>query len=112
MPTVRMREHLHELPVRNLAGQRTLRLLESRGNDPIDATSRSTARQVKVLFDQRWQAQRMLDHFTIHIDDVQGTIRSVGKLYWSKPIIGRSQELTPDIDASGNFGESVVSDSL
>jgi hypothetical protein len=46
-----------------------------------------------VPFDLWWQAQGMLDNFSVHIGDVKRPIRPVAKLHGPKPNIGGGQEL-------------------
>ena len=59
----------------------------------IDSSPIIALIEIQVLLDALWQGPRMLDHFAMHVQDIQIAIRGIGKLDWTKPMFRRSNEL-------------------
>ena len=94
MPAVGMCEQGHQLGRRCAAQLGQLRLPEAVGDNPVEPPLVAAAGQVEVLLDDRRQAGRMLDHFAVHVEDVQRAVRSVRELHGPEPVVAGRNELS------------------
>ena len=111
LPTIGVGEGLHELGrirgcQRNLAASLPLFIIR---NEAVDAPTVITAIKVEVLFDFVGYAPRMLDHFAVHVANIQTAIRGIGEINDANPrVIARRKFITLFIRwASANETDAV-----
>ena len=71
---------------------RRFRLFETVRDNAVNAASIISAIEIEMLFYRLRQRPGMLDDLAIHIRYVERTVRSVGELYGSAPIVGGSNK--------------------
>ena len=60
--------------------------------DPIDSSTAGSAIEVEILLDTLGQRPGMFDHLSMHITDIETTVRPIAVGRGSKPIVRRSDE--------------------
>src|SRR6266571_6833340 len=95
MPAVRIFKNGDKLPGGRFPQARRFWLLESIRSDPINPPSIIAAVEIKEFFDVVRERPRVLDDFSIHINDVERAVRAVGELDRAKPCIGGADKLNP-----------------
>ena len=100
MPTVRMIKQRHQLGRCRLAELRPGPSFEILRHDPINAPQLVAGHRVDVLEKFGRQKRRSFDQLSVHIQDVQGAIRSVRKLHRPERHVPRRNELGPCVRAT------------
>ena len=92
MPAVWMVQSRNQLGTSRLAKRWNSRLNKNIGDDAVNPAPIIATVEVDVLLDSLRQRPRVLNHFAIHVSDVQRTIRADLHLHWAEPVIRRGEE--------------------
>src|SRR5579885_455840 len=106
-PSIGILQTFDELDSASFAKSRRRRCLEPRRRQPPDAATVASAFESELGLDVVRDRPGMLDHFTVHIHDVQGAIRSVDEIDGPKPGVGRGHEFRLLLATASQEGDTL-----
>ncbi len=105
-PTIRTLQHPHQLRLIKLPHVHRRPRLGSFFDDPVNPPPIISAVEIQMLLDRLRQRPGMLDHFAIHVADVQIPIGTIDHLHGTKPRVFRRNKL-PLLLIGGTLGNEL-----